>query len=228
MNSSSQRPLAYTINMFGSLMKIRDPHGAIWERLGILQKGVCRLEGASKRLIQFLVLTGPLLAYGCGGVGPPVLERQVLWYDEITSTLDQKLLLLNIARVSQGHPVHFTATSSIAATFDWTTSIGAGGTLAESSGTNLFNFNFGASASENPTFQIIPITGKAFSEQILDPFDEIEFQFHVFPRRDNIDRVFRLMVAGFEFQKPDGSHASFVEACLAVVVRYAIQFGPLW
>ncbi len=192
-SSSSQRSMAYTIIIFG---KPHDYSGP---------------TGASMRLIQLLALTFPLLAYGCGGVGPPVLERQVLWYDEITSTLDQKLLLLNIARVSQGHPVHFTATSSIAATFDWTTSIGAGGTLAESSGTNLFNFDFGASASENPTFQIIPITGKAFSEQILDPFDEIEFQFHVFPRRDNIDRVLRLIVAGIEFQKPDGSHASFVE-----------------
>ncbi|MCZ6815840.1 MAG: hypothetical protein O7F76_03970 [Planctomycetota bacterium] len=163
------------------------------------------------RLIHLLVLTIPLLAYGCGNIGPPVLERQVLGYDEITSTLDQKLLLLNIARLSHGHPVHFTATSSIAATFDWTTSIGAGATVAESSGTNLFNFDFGASASENPTFQIVPITGKAFSEQILEPFDETGFQFHVFPRRDNIDRVLRLIVAGFEFQNPDGSHASYVE-----------------
>ena len=161
------------------------------------------------RIVQPLALAFLLATYGC--VGPPVLERQVLGYDEVTSTLDQKLLLLNIARVSQGHPVHFTATSSIAATFNWTTSLGAGGTIAESSGTNLFNFNFGASASENPTFQIVPITGKDFSQQILDPFNEIEFQFHAFPRGDKFDRVLRLLVAGFAFQKPDGSHADYVE-----------------
>ena len=143
------------------------------------------------RLKQLLAVAFSVFMFGC--VGPPVLERQVLEYDEITSTLDQKLLLLNIARISRGHPVHFTATSSIAATFDWTTSIGAGGTLAESPGTNLFSLDLGASASENPTFQIIPISGNEFSKQILEPFDENEFQFHVFPKGDNIDRIFRLM-----------------------------------
>ncbi len=161
------------------------------------------------RLILLLAVAFSVFTFGC--VGPPVLERQVLAYDEITSTLGQKLLLLNIARISQGHPVHFTVAASIAATFDWTTSIGAGGTIAESTGTNLFNFNFGASASENPTFQIIPISGDDFSEQILEPFDEIAFQFHVFPKNDNIDQILRLMVDGFVFNKPDGSHVRTVE-----------------
>ena len=164
---------------------------------------------SSMRLIRLLAVAFSVVTYGC--VGPPVLERQVLEYDEITSTLAQKLLLLNIARISQGHPVHFTATSAIAATFDWTTTIGVGGTIAESSGTNLFNVNLGASTSENPTFSIIPISGKEFSKQILEPFDENDFQFHVFPRSDNIDQVLRLMVAGFEFQKPDGSYSHSVE-----------------
>ncbi len=161
------------------------------------------------RLIRLLAVAFSVFTFGC--VGPPVLERQVLAYDEITSTLGQKLLLLNIARISQGHPVHFTVAASIAATFDWTTSIGAGGTIAESTGTNLFDFVFGASASENPTFQIIPISGNDFSEQILEPFDEIAFQFHVFPKNGNIDQILRLMVDGFVFKKPDGSHARTVE-----------------
>ena len=148
------------------------------------------------------------ILFGCAG--PPVLEQQVLAYDQTTSTIQQKLLLLNIARLSQGHSVHFTATSSIAASFDWTTSLGASGTIAESSGSNLLNLNLGTSASENPTFQIIPLAGTDFSEQILEPFDEIAFQFHVFPNNNNLDRVLRLMVAGFEYQKPDGSQAGYV------------------
>ena len=160
------------------------------------------------RLIRLLAVAFSVFTFGC--VGPPVLERQVLGYDEITSTLGQKLLLLNIARITQGHPVHFTVAASIAATFDWTTSIGAGGTIAESTGTNLFNFDFGASASENPTFQIIPLAGNDFSEQILKPFDEKAFQFHVFPKSDNIDRILRLIVGGFEFRNPDGSYVRSV------------------
>ena len=161
------------------------------------------------RLVHLLAPALLIAVTGC--VGPPVLERQVLAYDEVTSTLDQKLLLLNIARLSQGNPVHFTETSAIAATFDWTTTIGAGGTIAESSGTNLFDFNFGVSASENPTFSIIPISGNEFSKQILEPFDENDFQFHIFPRGGNIDRILRLLVGGFDIKNPDGSHVRSVE-----------------
>ena len=164
---------------------------------------------SSLRFMRFFLFTLPFAASSC--VGPPVLEQQVLVYDQVTSNLEQKLLLLNIARVSMEQPLHFTTTSSIAATFDWTTSIGAGGALAEANDANLFNFDFGASASENPTFQIIPITGSAFSKQILQPFDENIFQFVAFPRSKSLSQVLRVMAAGFEFQNPDGSHLSYVE-----------------
>jgi hypothetical protein len=53
-------------------------------------------RGISLRLIRFLVLAIPQVSCGCAG--PPVLKRQMLGYDEITSTLDEQLLLLNIAR----------------------------------------------------------------------------------------------------------------------------------
>src|SRR5215204_581251 len=54
-----------------------------------------------------------LLLGGC--IGPPVLERQVLGYDQVAKTLNEQLLLLNIARVHHDETVHFTSTSSIAA-----------------------------------------------------------------------------------------------------------------
>ena len=98
------------------------------------------------------LLTGAAAIVVSGCLGPPVLERQVLGYDEVTKTLDEKLLLLNIARVSNQEPVHFTSTSSIAATFNWTATLGASGEVTESKGTNFLNLNIGASASENPTF----------------------------------------------------------------------------
>jgi hypothetical protein len=71
-----------------------------------------------------------------GCAGPPVLERQVLGYDEVAKTLDEKLLMLNIARVDNGESVHFTSTSSIAATFNWTTTVGAGGRFNDAPQTN--------------------------------------------------------------------------------------------
>ena len=156
------------------------------------------------------LLTGAIGVAICGCVGPPVLERQVLGYDEVTKTLDEKLLLLNIARVSNQEPVHFTSTSSIAATFNWTATLGASGQVTESKGTNFLNLNIGGSASENPTFSISPISGKEFTERVATPFQDTIFEFLVF-QGGRIDQVMRLMAAGIEVQTPDGRFVRFIE-----------------
>lgn len=158
--------------------------------------------GACIALASVIALTG------C--VGPPVLERQVLGYDEVTRKLDEQLLLLNIARLNSFETVHFTSTSSIAATFDWTTTIGVGGQLEESAGTNFFNFNLGASASENPTFSIIPLSGEEFTKRIATPFKDNVIEFLGF-QGGVINRVMRLMASGIEVQKPEGQFVRFIE-----------------
>ena len=156
------------------------------------------------------LLSGAVAVAISGCLGPPVLERQVLGYDEVTRTLDEKLLLLNIARVSNEEPVHFTSTSSIAATFNWTTTLGASGELTESKGTNFLNLNIGGSASENPTFSISPISGKEFTERVATPFQDTSFEFLVF-QGGKINQAMRLMGAGIEVQKPDGLFVRFIE-----------------
>ncbi len=138
-----------------------------------------------------------------GCAGPPALERAVIGYDQTTAKLEQQLLLLNIARMNAGEPIHFTKTSAIAATFDWSTSIGATG-QTESPGSNLFNLNLGASASENPTFSIIPISGEEFTKRILTPIEETSFNFAVF-WGVQLEQALRLMAYGIEFQNPDGT-----------------------
>ncbi|MBV9202942.1 MAG: hypothetical protein JO320_10495 [Alphaproteobacteria bacterium] len=156
------------------------------------------------------LLSGAVAVTIGGCLGPPVLERQVLGYDEVTRTLDEKLLLLNIARVSNEEPVHFTSTSSIAATFNWTTTLGASGELTESKGTNFLNLNIGGSASENPTFSISPISGKEFTERVATPFQDTVFEFLVF-QGGKINQAMRLMGAGIEVQTPDGRFVRFIE-----------------
>ena len=155
------------------------------------------------------LLTAAVAIAISGCLGPPVLERQVLGYDEVTKTLDEKLLLLNIARVSNTEPVHFTSTSSIAATFNWTATLGASGEVTEK-GTNFLNLNLGGSASENPTFSISPISGKEFTERVATPFQDTIFEFLVF-QGGRIDQVMRLMAAGVEVQKSDGRFVRFIE-----------------
>ena len=173
-------------------------------------------SGVPKELLDLVrratlnLLTGVIAFAISGCLGPPVLERQVLGYDEVTRTLDEKLLLLNIARVSNQEPVHFTSTSSIAATFNWTTTLGAGGEITEFKGTNFLNLNIGGSASENPTFSISPISGKEFTERVATPFQDRVFEFLVF-QGGRIDQAMRLMGAGIEVQKPDGRFVRFIE-----------------
>jgi hypothetical protein len=149
-----------------------------------------------------------LLLGGC--IGPPILERQVLGYDQVAKTLNEKLLLLNIARVHNDETVHFTSTSSIAATFDWTTTVGAGGQVNEAPHSNFLNLNVAASASENPTFSIVPIAGEEFTKRIVTPFDDRTFEFVVF-QGVHIDQVMRLMAGGIEVQTEDGRFVRFIE-----------------
>ena len=146
----------------------------------------------------------------CACAGPLALQNAVIGYDETTAYLEQQLLLLNIARADSELPVHFTTTSSIAATFDWTTTVGIVRQLQDSPGTDFWNFNLGASASENPTFSIVPISGKEFTKRILTPFQEDAFEFLVY-QGVSIDRLMRLMARGIEVQKPDGSFIRFIE-----------------
>ena len=155
------------------------------------------------------LLIGVIIAAVGGCVGPPVLERQVLGYDEVTKALDEKLLLLNIARVTNEETVHFTSTSSIAATFDWTTTLSVGGQVTEK-GNNFFNLNIGGSAAENPTFSIAPIAGEEFTKRIATPFRDDIFEFLVF-QGGKINQAMRLMASGIEVQKPDGRFLRFIE-----------------
>lgn len=168
-------------------------------------KQASRLHRLSKQLITFLALT---LLVNCAG--PPVLEQQVLGYDEVTRALDNKLLLLNIARVDNQQSIHFTTTSSIAATFNWTTTVGVGGQLEEPSGVDFFNFNLGASASENPTFSIFPVSGEEFTKRLATPFRDTVFESVVF-QGGRINQVMRLLASGVEVQTPEGRFIRFIE-----------------
>lgn len=169
------------------------------------------------RKVPVLLITLAAAMLGaCASVGPPVLERAVLGYDETDTQLSQKLLLLNIARWRAGETLHLTVTSSIAATFDWTATTGIGVQLEESSGTNFFNLNLGARASENPTFSILPLQGEDYIARLLKPFTEEVLSLAVFQGDTPVDRLLRLMAASIEVYGPKGGaptlHRKFAKA----------------
>ena len=107
----------------------------------------------TRRLALAALSAAALILNGCfGGVS---LNEAVLGYDHTVSRLEREILLINIARLRNGLPVHFTVTSSIAATFDYQTNAGIAATFP------AVVLNLGVSAAENPTLTIVPIQGSS-------------------------------------------------------------------
>jgi len=159
--------------------------------------------------LSFFTAAIAIVAGSCAG--PPVLQRQVMGYDEVTKRLNDELLLLNIARAAEDQSVHFTSTSSIAATFNWTATLGVGGQVYQQTpGSNFYTFNIGGSSSENPTFSITPLSGEDFTKRIVTPFRDEVFEFIVF-QGGRINRAMRLMASGVEVQEADGRFVRFIE-----------------
>ncbi|MGD8530149.1 MAG: hypothetical protein PVG97_04150, partial [Syntrophobacterales bacterium] len=143
-----------------------------------------------------------------GCVGPPALRSTVIGYDKITNQLEQELMLLNIARAHHMGTPHFTVTGSIAATFDFTTTGGVTPSWQKSPASHSVDLNWGASASENPTFSIIPVSGEEFTKRLVTPLPEGAYSVLVFQGTD-IPVVTRLMAAGFDAQNRKGHFQRF-------------------
>lgn len=149
-----------------------------------------------------------LLIAGC--IGPPALRQSVLTYDETISQVEQDILVLNLARISMEKPAHFTAAGSIAASFGFTTNAGVGATVPEGPDFSLWNFSWNAIASENPTFQIIPMSGEEFTKSVVDPVKDTTFAFGLFVDVD-VQLLMRLMADGIEVQGRDGRFIRFIQ-----------------
>ncbi len=132
-----------------------------------------------------------------GCVSPIAMHRAVLEYDRTVSRVETELLLLNIARARHYLPIHFTAVSSIAATFDFRMHTGVTGIPVEafSSGVPSLTLTWGASVAENPTISIIPIRGQEFTQRLLTPMGETKLEFLAHQGID-VAIVLRLMARG--------------------------------
>ena len=124
---------------------------------------------ATRRLRLLLVACVPAMAAGC--IGNIALDRAVIDYDTTTAQSISKQLLLNIARARYNQPMHFTAISSIAATYKFSASAGTGAAQAGPSGHVLVPI-INAGVEENPTISIAPMQGEEFTQRLLTPFQE--------------------------------------------------------
>jgi hypothetical protein len=148
--------------------------------------------------VRLSILLGCVIAnFLAGCLSPIAMHRAVLEYDRTVSQVEAELLLLNIARARHHRPVHFTAVSSVAATFDFRTNVGIRGGIGPSTDSTErpLNLEYGASVAENPTVTIVPISGEEFTKRILRPLEESHFDFLTHEGFD-INMILRLMARG--------------------------------
>ena len=163
-------------------------------------------HGGRTAMSRWLAVAGlwamALVFSGC--LGPVSLHEAVLGYDETVSRLGAtRCSSSTLPACAHGLPVHFTVTSSIAATFDYQTNAAILGPFSD------IGVNVGVSAAENPTLSIVPIQGKQFTERVLTPMEDAKFEFLVF-QGSPIDMVMRLMADGIEVQTQKGTFLRFI------------------
>lgn len=157
-------------------------------------------------------LGAAVLLFGAlsGCLSPIAMHRAVIEYDRTVSSVEADLLLLNIARARFHRPVHFTAVSSVAATFDFRTNAGISGSIGRAVAPEQrpLNLEYAVSVAENPTITIVPITGEEFTKRVLRPLDEDKVHFLVHQGYD-INMVLRLMASGISVETGDGPRVLF-------------------
>ena len=132
----------------------------------------------------------PFMLSGC--ISPKALEHVVVAYDySVTKSLVDQLLM-NIARSHHHQPVHFTAISNIAATFDYRFMAGATPPLGGLDGGFSLAPIFGATIAENPTISVNPIEGEDFTQRLLTPLREAKMTL-LLRQGVDIDLLLRLM-----------------------------------
>ncbi len=104
-----------------------------------------------------------------GCLSPIALHRAVLEYDRAVARIRAEMLLLNIARAKHIEPLHFTAVSSVTATFGFEASGGFAPTGTDT-GPLVAPF-FTGRVVESPTITIVPIEGEEFTKRLLSPVD---------------------------------------------------------
>ena len=147
-----------------------------------------------------------MLLTGC--LSPIAMHRAVIEYDRTVHRVEAELLLLNIARARHYRPVHFTAVTSVAATFDFRVKAGVLGRISRGvvPDDSVVDLNYGTEVAENPTVTIVPVSGEEFTKRILRPLDESHLNFLVRQGFD-LSMVLRLLGRGILI---DGEEAPLI------------------
>ena len=143
------------------------------------------------------LLAGVALA-ACRAIVP--VDHAVVAYDVTTASSVEEQLLLNIARARNNQPIHFTAVSSITATYRLAKSAGIGPAMT---GNSLIAPILGTTMESSPTIAITPMQGDEFTQRLLTPFREAQLTLLLRQGYD-VDSLFRLLGAEIHLDHETG------------------------
>ena len=160
------------------------------------------------RALFWIVMAACIMFASCSRLGPISLNRAVINYDSNVLKSEKELVLLNIVRMHDDQPSHFTVSGDIKATFTFSTTNGIFPTwnipLAGSLGgtTNTLGLNLNATVSESPTITITPMEGKDFAARLLKPMDSVVANMVLSQKAIQIDKLLRLTGHSFLMIRP--------------------------
>ncbi len=154
--------------------------------------------------VTLAALLASVVLGGCAG--PQALRVSYVQYAESFARASNEQLLLNLARLLNDHPPHFLQMGGMSAQFVF--SGGLTGNYSVREGFNPSDWGIALGASESPVFNFTPLSGSAYSQVLLTPFDSKLLYSYVnqnFP----VSLIIRLMVAQITLVYPNGTRASF-------------------
>ena len=156
------------------------------------------------------------LVVGVAGCGGAALNRSFNDYSAIHAAVVNRQLLLNLAREANSHPPHFLQLGLINTTFQFAASANAAATASTQEGLNTvtglgpfrlisrlwtWGVTGGVAASEQPTFNLTPLSGPQFSQGFLSVLP-VEIFLTLLDQGKPIDRLLRLLAHSIEFTHP--------------------------
>lgn len=166
------------------------------------------------RFLLFFALVTCLIILGCSSFGSISLHNAVMKYDDAVLQSEQQSLLLNILRMHDDQPPHFTAASGVQATFTLSSPNTLAGTIGNNSNpapTSLAStLTLGGTYTESPTITISPMQGKDFADRLLGPIDPTFVKSILLQQgTDKLEKMLRLTGADFFIIGPKESAKIF-------------------
>jgi hypothetical protein len=161
-----------------------------------------------------MIMATCLTLTGCASFGPILLNKAVIKYDDSVLQAEQQLLLLNILRMHDDQPPHFTVASSVTATFALSHTAGLTSSMSGASHSRIYGYGSGlnltTTVSDNPTITIAPMQGKDVAQRLLKPINDAFINMILLQQGGpKIDQMLRLTCQDFLMIGPKDAQKAF-------------------